>query len=128
MMDGNEHDLGGFPVENKHRRAESMVGACCRCPALTEELRQNQYLADVAQENADERLARGEAALDPNTPENRERWNTAQVNNHESLFSFSDNLTTLTFIVACDLSEAQRERQVPFLYKERISPLTPLKL
>ena len=30
------------------------------------------------------------------------------MNNHESLFSFSDNLTTLTFIVASDLSEAQR--------------------
>ena len=49
--------------------------------SLTKEQRQNQYLADVAQENA-ERLARGETALDPNTPENRERWNTAQVNNH----------------------------------------------
>ena len=58
----------------------------------------------MAQENA------GETALDPNTPENRERWNTAQVNNHESLFSFGDNLTTLMFIVATDLSEAQRER------------------
>ena len=31
------------------------------------------------------------------------------MNNHESLFSFSDNLTTLVFIVASDLSEAQRE-------------------
>ena len=78
--------------------------------ALSEEQRRNQYLADVAQENA-ERLKRDETALDPNTPENRERWNTAQVNNHESLFSFSDNLTTLMFIVASDLSEAQRERE-----------------
>ena len=32
------------------------------------------------------------------------------MSNHESLFSFSDSLTTLTFIVASDLSEAQRER------------------
>ena len=53
--------------------------------ALSEEQRQNQYFADVAQEDA-ERLTRGETALVPNTPENRERWNTAQVNNHESLF------------------------------------------
>ena len=62
--------------------------------ALTEEQRQNQYLAAVAQENV-ERPARGETALDPNAPENRERRNTAQVNNHGSLFAFSDNLTTL---------------------------------
>ena len=77
--------------------------------ALSEEQRNNQYLANVAQENA-ERLTRGETALDPNTPENRERWTAAQVNNHESLFSLSDNLTTLMFVVASDLSEAQRER------------------
>ena len=38
--------------------------------ALTEEQRQNQYFADVAQKNV-ERLARGETALDPNAPENR---------------------------------------------------------
>ena len=65
--------------------------------ALSEEQRQNQYLADVPQRNA-ERLARGETTLDPNTPENRERWNTKQVNNHESLFPFSDNLVTLMFL------------------------------
>ena len=69
--------------------------------ALTEEQKQNQYLAVVAQENA-EKLTRGETALDPNTPESRERWNTAQVNNHERLLPFSDNLTTLMFIVASD--------------------------
>ena len=87
---------------------------------LSEEQRQNQYLA-VAQENA-ERLTRGETALDPNTPENPERWNIAQVKNHERLLSLSDNLTTLMFIVASDPSEAQRERerdsQVPFLFGE----------
>ena len=65
--------------------------------ALSEEQRFNQYLADVAQE-------------DPSAPATRERWNAAQVSNHESLFSFSDNLTTLMFIVASDLSEAQSER------------------
>ena len=78
--------------------------------ALSEEQRRSQYLADVTQENA-ERLTRGETALDPNTPENRERWNTAQVNNHESLFPVSDNLITLMFRVASDLTEAQRETQ-----------------
>ena len=71
--------------------------------------RTDQYLADVVQEKA-ERLTRSETALDPNAPATRERWNAAQLSNHESLFSFSDNLTTLMFIVACDLSEAQRER------------------
>ena len=62
------------------------------------------------EENA-EILTRGETALDPNTPENREKWNTtAQVNNHESLFSFRDNYQTLMFIVVSGLTEAQRER------------------
>ena len=84
--------------------------------ALSEEQRTNQYLADVAQENA-ERLTRSETAQDPNAPATRERWNAAQVRNHESLFSFSDDLTTLMFIVASDPSEAQREdSQVPFLF------------
>ena len=78
--------------------------------ALTEEEIQHQYLADVAQETT-ERLARGVTALEPNTPENPERWNIAQVKNHESPFSFSDNLTTLMFIVASDLREVQRERE-----------------
>ena len=64
----------------------------------------------MAQENA-ERPTRGETALNPNTLETRERWNAAQVSNHESLFSFSDNLTTLMFIVANDLIEGQRERE-----------------
>ena len=76
---------------------------------LSEKQRTNQYLADVAQENA-EILTRGETALDPNAPATRERWNAAQVSNHQSLFSFSDNLTTLMVIVASDLSEAQSER------------------
>ena len=85
--------------------------------ALSEEQRRGQYLADVAQENA-ERSTRGETALDPNTPENRERWNTAQVNVHESLFPFSDNLITLLFIVASDLTEAQRERTYKFPFSQ----------
>ena len=97
-----------------------------RMSALSEEQRTKQYLADVAQESA-ERLTRSETALDPNAPATRERWNAAQVSNHESHFSFSDNLTTLMFAVASDLSEAQRERdsQVLSLFGRWISPLTP---
>ena len=77
--------------------------------STSEGQRQGQHLADEAQENA-ARLTRGETALDPNTPENRVRWNIAQVNNHDSLVPFNDNLTTLMFVVASGLSEAQRER------------------
>ena len=76
--------------------------------ALSEEQTRSQYLADVAQKNSERELW-GETVLDPNTPENRDRWNNAQVNTHESLFPFSDNLITLMFIVASDLTEAQRE-------------------
>ena len=88
--------------------------------ALRGEQGQHQHLADVAQENA-ERLTRGQTASDPNTPENRERWNAAQVSNHDSLFPSSDNLATLLFIVASDLSEAQREREThQFPFSQRI--------
>ena len=59
--------------------------------ALSEEHRRIQYLAEVAQENA-ERLTRGETALETNTRDNRERWNTAQVSNHEGLFSIQRQL------------------------------------
>ena len=48
--------------------------------------------------------------LDPDAQETRDRWNATQVTTHERSFPFSDNLTTLMFIVASDLSEAQRER------------------
>ena len=50
-----------------------------------------------------------------------------QVTTHERLFPFSHNLTTLMFIVASDLSEAQRERLFPFLSREGMSLLTHLK-
>ena len=59
--------------------------------SMSEEQRQGQYLADVAQVNT-ERLIRGETALDPNTQENREKWNTAQVNNHEKSLSIQRQL------------------------------------
>ena len=41
--------------------------------------------------------------------ENRDNWYATQVTHHERLFPFSDNLTTMMFIVASNLSEAQRE-------------------
>ena len=75
---------------------------------LSEEQRQNQYLADVAKENAG-RQTRSVELWDSNAQATRDRWNAIQVSNHERLFPFSDNLTTLMFIVASDLSEAQRE-------------------
>ena len=77
--------------------------------ALSEEQRRSQYLADVAQENT-EIITRSGTALEPNTPQNRERWNTAQVSNHEGLFPYSDNLMALMLNVASGLEEAQRER------------------
>ena len=86
--------------------------------ALSEEQRQHQYVADVTLENV-ERQRRSAEVLDP-TQETGDRWCVAQVSNHEKLFPFRDNLTTLMFIVANDLSEAQREidSQVPFLFGE----------
>ena len=83
--------------------------------ALSEEQRRIQYLADVAQEDA-EILTRCETVSDPNTRENRGRCNIAQMNNHEGLFPFSDDKEKLMFIVESDLTEARRERdlQVPY--------------
>ena len=93
-------------------------------PVLHErEQRQCQHLADVAQENA-ERPTRGEPSLDPNTPERREKWNTAQVNSPESLFPSSDNLIFLMFIVESDLTEAQRETSSPSLNGMNITAYT----
>ena len=87
--------------------------------SMSEEQRQSQYLADVNLENQ-ERTIRNVDVLDPSAQETRNRWNVNQLNLHEQLFPFSDNLTTLMFIVASDLSEAQRERdsQVLFLSGE----------
>ena len=75
---------------------------------MSQEQRENQYLVDVARENI-ERQRRNEDALDPNDQANRDHWLATQVANHERSFPFSDNLTTLMFLVACDLSEAHRE-------------------
>ena len=39
-----------------------------------------------------------------------------QMTTHEWLFPFCNNLTTLVFVVASDLSEAQRERLMSALF------------
>ena len=75
---------------------------------MSEERRQNQYLADVTPENV-ERQSRSAEFLDPNAPETRDKWYATQVSHHEKLFPFGDNFTTLTFMVVSDLSEAQGE-------------------
>ena len=77
--------------------------------SMSEARRQSLYQADVERENGDRRI-RNHELLDPEARETREGWNATQVTAHEALFPFSDNLTTLMFIDASDLSEAQRER------------------
>ena len=76
-------------------------------PAMSQERRETQYRADVNQLN-EERQRRNVTALDPKPQETRNLWHATQVTNHERLFPFSDNLTTVVFTLASDLSEAQR--------------------
>ena len=78
--------------------------------SMREERREKQYLVDVTQLN-EERQRRNATALDPNSQETRDHWYAIQVTNHERLFPFSVNMTTLMVIVASELSEAQRERE-----------------
>ena len=52
---------------------------------MSEVRRQNQYLADVAQENAD-RQRRSAEVLDPIGRETPDRWYATQVSNHGRLF------------------------------------------
>ena len=66
-------------------------------------------------ENEDRR-SRNQELLDPEAPEIREGWSVTQMVNHEALFPFSDNLTTMMFIVASDQSEGQRERLTSSLF------------
>ena len=82
--------------------------------SMNETTRQNQYLADVTRQH-DERRSRSQELLSPDLPVTREEWNAAQVAAHERHFPFTDDLTTLMFIVASDLNEAQRERLTSFL-------------
>ena len=99
--------IGKFSLLLKRRRDARMD--MLPMSAMSEERRRNQYLTDVTQEN-EERERRNVDTLDPDAQETRDRWNVTQVTTHERSFPFSDNLTTLVFIVASDLSEAQRER------------------
>ena len=78
--------------------------------ATSQERRDTQYRDDVTQLN-EARQGRKPTALDLNSQETRDQWYATQVANHERLFPYSDNLTTLMLIVASDLSEAQRERE-----------------
>ena len=71
--------------------------------SMTEQQRENQYQANMTQLN-NERLNRNETAG------TRDNWYGTHVATHGSLFPFIDNVTTLMFIVASDLDEAQRER------------------
>ena len=87
--------------------------------AMSRTRKQYQNLADVTRGN-EERQRRNEELLDPDSPETREGWNVTQVKTHERLFPFSDNLTTLMFIVASDLSEAERRRLTSSLSLLRI--------
>ena len=52
---------------------------------VSEEQRQNQYLADLAEENAD-RQTNSVELLDPNSQATRDRWNATQES-HQRLFS-----------------------------------------
>ena len=91
------------------------------------EERKKKYLADVAQESA-ERQRRSAEVLGPNVQATRDSWCSTHVSNHEKIFPFSDNLTTLTFAVESDLSGAQRERLTRFFsLNKSMSLLTRLK-
>ena len=82
--------------------------------AMREERRQTQYFPDVTQLN-EGRQRRSETVLDLNSQETKDEWHATQVANHARLFLISDNLTTLMFIVAGDLTEAHREtHKFPF--------------
>ena len=78
--------------------------------AMTPEQRENHFLVNVTRENTERRNGT-EAPLDPSQQGTRDNWYATHVANHERLFPFSDNLTTLMFTVASDLSEAQRETE-----------------
>ena len=75
---------------------------------MRQQQRESQYQADMTPKNA-ERPCRNEALLDPAQQGTRDTWYATHVTTLGSLFPFNDNLTTLMFIVASDLNEAQRE-------------------
>ena len=86
--------------------------------------RDNQYRADVARTSIAMRR-RNDVGLDPHVQTTKDHWHATQVSINEKSCPFSDNLTTLMFIVANNFSEVQE--RVPFLSKESMSLLTHLK-
>ena len=58
---------------------------------MSEERRQNQYLANVTQENV-ERQKRSAEVLDPNALETQDKWHVTQVSNHEEAQWSLDNI------------------------------------
>ena len=69
----------------------------------------------MTQLNADRR-SRNEEPVDPSPQGTRENWYATHVTAHERLLPFNDNLTTVMFIVASDLNEAQRGRLTSSLF------------
>ena len=90
--------------------------------AMSQERRESQYLADVTQEYA-EGQGRNDEVWTRNGHAIRDNCYATQVTIHERQFPFNDNLTTLMFIVASDLSEAQRERLTSSLLMSLFTPL-----
>ena len=67
---------------------------------------------------------RNQATLDPNVQKTTDNWYVTHVASHASLFLFSDNLTTLLFIVGKDPDEARRERLTNSLFLRNITVTT----
>ena len=89
-----------------------MLGwTCCRRPPWAKPENKNQYLADVTREN-EERHRRNEEMKKCwiRTHQKPETGRMPHRDHPWTVFSFSDNLTTLMFVDARDPSNAQRER------------------
>ena len=76
---------------------------------MSQEQRETQYRADVTQLNQERQKKKSSC------PGSELAGDQRSLTRHtggqpRKAFPFSDNLTTLMFIVASDLSEAQRER------------------
>ena len=88
--------------------------------AMSEEQRQNQYLADVAQETAEKTKKKCGSFGSERTSDSRQVVLRTSEQPRKVL-SISGNLTTLMFIVVSDLSEAWRERLTSSLPLQRIN-------
>ena len=91
---------------------------------MSQEQRETQYRTDVTQLN-EERQGINATALDPNSQETRDQWYATQVARHERSFSFSDNVTTLMFIVACEKGSPERATYYPFSPRKACPCLYP---